>query len=108
MRFLLVAALVAGMTPGLGEVAESVVHLVASGHLAHSDAAHGDHDGQGGEHGCSTTDHLCGCCASQVVTAPPPSAAARLLAAGSSRPAAPAALASLHEPAPPSRPPIAS
>jgi len=108
MRLLLVLWLATGLAPGLGEVAESAVHLATAGHLAHSDADHGDLGDQGDEHGCGATHHLCGCCASQAVAAPPvvrlrtgpapargPSSTAR-------------ALVSLHEPTPPYRPPIAS
>ena len=108
MRLLLVLLLVNGLTPALGEVVEAAVHLATTGHLAHSDADHGDLGEQGDEHGCGTTQHRCTCCASQLLAVgadlqvgrPAPAAAV-------TRPAA-AALASLHEPAPPFRPPITS
>lgn len=108
MRFLLVVWLAIGMAPGLGEVAETVVHLATSGHLAHSDADHGDLGTQGDEHGCGTTQHHCGCCASQVVAAAPRTEVAISLVLASGQVSLPATLASLHEPTPPFRPPIAS
>jgi len=108
MRFALVIWLAIGMTPGLGEVAESMVHLATSGHLAHSDADHGDLGDLGSEHGCGTTQHHCDCCASQVAASAPriEVSVAPVTAAGQLP--SPAALASLHEPTPPYRPPIAS
>lgn len=108
MRFLLVMWLAVGMTPGLGEIAETVVHLATSGHLAHSDADNGDLGNQGDEHGCGTTQHLCGCCASQVVSSSsrPEVAVSPVPVAGKA--SVPTPLDSLHEPAPPFRPPIAS
>ena len=107
MRLLLVTWLAVGLAPGLGEVAESAIHLATSGHLAHSDAGHGDLDDLGDEHGCGATQHVCGCCASQSL-APTPRAGTPA-PAGSARASAPLceALSSLHEPAPPFRPPIA-
>lgn len=108
MRFLLVMWLAVGMTPGLGEVAETVVHLATSGHLAHSDADHGDLGNQGDEHGCGTTQHLCGCCASQAVSAASrPEVSVTPVPMTAPTPV-PASLSSLHEPTPPFRPPIAS
>ncbi|MBK9516084.1 MAG: hypothetical protein IPO09_01800 [Anaeromyxobacter sp.] len=108
MRLLLVLLLVHGLTPALGEVAEAVVHLAATGHLAHSDADHGDLGDQGDEHGCGTTQHQCGCCASQVLAAAPV-VEVRGAPALAVRHAPPSQwLASLHEPSPPQRPPIAS
>jgi hypothetical protein len=108
MRFLLVMWLAAGLAPGLGEIAESVVHLATSGHLAHSDADHGDLGNQGDEHGCGTTQHHCGCCASQVVASAHAGevAMSQLVAPGLA--VTPEALVSLHEPTPPYRPPIHS
>ena len=108
MRFLLVMWLAVGMAPGLGEVAETVIHLATSGHLAHSDADHGDLGSQGDEHGCGTTQHHCGCCASQVVAAAPRTEVAVTLVLASGQVSTPGTLASLHEPTPPFRPPIAS
>lgn len=108
MRFLLVLWLAVGMAPGLGEVAETVVHLATSGHLAHSDADNGDLGNQGDEHGCGTTQHHCGCCASQVVAAATRTEVAVTLELASNQVALPVALASLHEPTQPFRPPIAS
>lgn len=108
MRFVLTIWLAIGMAPGLGEIAESMVHYVTAGRLAHSDADHGDLDDQGTEHGCGTTQHTCGCCASQVVAATPPAAAATPLFVGVGWIPGASALSSLHDPAPPTRPPILS
>jgi hypothetical protein len=108
MRFLLVMWLALGLTPGLGEIAETVVHFARSGHVAHTEADQGDLGDQGPEHGCGTTQHRCGCCASQVFDpAPLPEVA------GSTSPAIvpaslPPILASLRDAALPFRPPIAS
>jgi hypothetical protein len=108
MRLLLSMWLAVGMAPGLGEVAESVVHLATSGHLAHSDADHGDLGNQGDEHGCGTTQHHCGCCASQAVAAAPRTEDAVTLVLAAGQVSAPDTLVSLHEPTPPYRPPIPS
>ncbi len=108
MRLVLVLALVHALVPGLAEVAETAVHYAVEGHLAHSRADEGDLGNLGHEHGCGTTEHLCGCCASQAFVAQPVPAVA---VAGPSRGSAPvdrSFLASLHDPAPPRRPPIAS
>lgn len=108
MRFLLVMWLSLGLAPGLGEVVEAAVHFATAGHLAHTDAAHGDFADQGSEHGCGTTVHICSCCASQVIAV-----GATVKIAGSVKVETgmvPSGdyLASLHQPAPPYRPPIAS
>lgn len=108
MRLALVILLVHGLVPALGEVVETVAHYAATGHLAHSDADRGDLGDQGDEHGCGTTEHRCGCCASQVVLAPHDEAPAVSLAVAPGLSVAPSSLASLHEPAPPLRPPIRS
>ena len=42
MRLLVVLALIHGLVPAFGEVAEAVVHYATTGHLAHSDADEGD------------------------------------------------------------------
>ena len=107
VRLLLVTWLALGLAPGLGEVAESAIHLATSGHLAHSDADHGDLGDRGDEHGCGTTQHLCGCCASQsLASTPRPGMAAPTGSARAGQPRC-EALSTLHEPAPPFRPPIA-
>jgi hypothetical protein len=108
MRLALVLALIHGLVPGLGEIAETVVHYALEGHLAHSEADQGDLGNLGHEHGCGTTEHRCGCCDSQVFAAQPAAAT----------PGAPLShettaidgwqLVSLHDPAPPRRPPIVS
>jgi hypothetical protein len=108
MRIVLVILLVYGLLPGIGEVAETVTHYVAEGHLAHSDADQGDLGDQGDEHGCGTTEHRCTCCASQdlgVAAAGPvlPDAPPASRASGDCR-----RLATLHHPEPPVRPPISS
>lgn len=108
MRYALVLALVLGMAPGLGELAESVAHLIVAGHVAHTDAGHGDFDDQGSEHGCGTTQHRCGCCASQAVTVEPRAPDSMAVPEAGDRAALDVTVASLHDPAPPQRPPIAS
>jgi hypothetical protein len=108
MRAALVILLVNGLVPALGEVAEALTHYAVEGHLAHSEADRGDLGDLGHEHGCGTTEHHCSCCTSQAlglgvagVVLPASAPAARL-------PGACRRLATLHEPAPPYRPPIAS
>ena len=100
--------LAVGLAPGLGEVAETAVHLATSGHLAHSDADHGDLGNQGDEHGCGTTQHHCDCCASQAVVSAAGCQVAESLQVSPGLAAVPGALVSLHEPTPPFRPPIRS
>ncbi len=108
MRLALVLLLVHGLVPALGEVAETAVHYAVEGHLAHSPADRGDLGDQGDEHGCGTTQHHCACCASQVL-APAPAMVARAPAPPlAGRVPAARTLASLTDPAPPRRPPIAS
>ena len=106
MRLLLITWLAVGMAPGLGEIAETAVHLTISRHLAHSEADHGDLGDQGSEHGCGTTQHHCDCCASQVVAAVAPTVVLRLTSRCGDQPASTGIPASLHEPTPPYRPPI--
>jgi hypothetical protein len=108
LRFLLVMWLALGLAPGFGEVAETLVHLATSGHLAHSDADQGDLGDQGDEHGCGTTQHHCGCCASQVVASAPRVEVVRSTVLAPGLAPSVETLASLHEPTPPFRPPIAS
>jgi hypothetical protein len=108
MRILLVMWLAVGLAPGLGEVAETAVHFATAGHLPHTNADQGDLGNQGDEHGCGTTRHHCGCCASQVLVAAHAGAFAVSLVVAQGSSVAPAALASLHEPTPPFRPPILS
>ena len=109
MRLLLIIWIIwlaVGLAPGLGEVAETVVHLTTSRHLAHSDADHGDLGDQGDEHGCGTTQHHCRCCASKVVAGAAPAVEVRLPSRCGDQPTSTGILASLHEPTPPYRPPI--
>jgi len=108
VRLLLVTTLIVGLVPGLGEVAEAAVHLAVVGHLAHSGADQGDLGDLGHEHGCGTTEHHCSCCASQVIIVPPGQAPLPAVPAASRPLLERARLASLHAPAPPYRPPIAS
>jgi hypothetical protein len=69
VRFLLPILLLLSVTPGVAEVAESAVHLIVHGDLAHHDdeaAADGC-----GEHTCTPLAHHCGChsaMAGQVAT----------------------------------------
>jgi hypothetical protein len=108
MRLALVLLLVHGLVPALGEVAETVVHYLDEGHLAHSAADRGDLGDQGDEHGCGTTQHHCDCCSSQVVVPACAGSLAASLAVTRGLSSVPAALVSLHEPSPPLRPPIRS
>lgn len=108
MRLVLILALIHGLAPGLGEIAETAVHYVVEGHLAHSDADQGDLGELGHEHGCGGTQHLCGCCSSQAFVAQPAVATPEALVSREMAPTRGERLVSLHAPAPPLRPPIAS
>jgi hypothetical protein len=108
VRLALVLALIHGLVPGLGEIAETAVHYVVEGHLAHSDADQGDLGDVGDEHGCGGVQHLCGCCASQLFVAQPAFSPLGVLASREPTPVDGWRLVSLHDPAPPRRPPIAS
>jgi hypothetical protein len=108
MRLALVLALVHGLAPGLGEVVEAAAHYAIEGHLAHSDADRGDLGDLGREHGCGTTEHHCACCLSQDFAAAPVQATPVASPFRASAPAARPGLESLHDPAPPRRPPIAA
>lgn len=108
MRVVLVLALIHGLVPGLGEIAETVVHYAAEGHLAHSAADHGDLGDLGHEHGCGGTQHLCGCCTSLVFVAQPTLSASGVMPASEAPAVDGRRLVSIHDPAPPRRPPIAS
>lgn len=67
-RFLLIAVLINGLAPALGEVAETVVHKIIAGHFAHDGVEDRDLGELGSEHGCGTTAHMCRCCSSQPMT----------------------------------------
>lgn len=108
MRLALVLALILGLVPGLGEIVETAVHYAVEGHLAHSEADRGDLGDLGTEHGCGTTQHHCGCCASQLVVAQPTQAGPLAVLAKTRAPRHDPVLVSVHDPAPPRRPPIAS
>lgn len=108
MRLVLLLALIHGLVPGLGELAETAVHYVVEGHLVHSDADQGDLGDVGDEHGCGGAQHLCGCCASQMFVAQPGCSSLDVVASRESKSIAGSRLVSLHDPAPPRRPPIAS
>lgn len=107
LRGLLIAVLIHGLVPSVAELVEALVHVAATGHVAH-DAAHHDEPTEASEHGCGPTAHHCGCCASQPVlsarTAPNSKAGVRE-GAFSWRIVEPVTTG-LH--APPFRPPIAS
>lgn len=106
MRLLLVTWLSLGLAPGLGEAARAAAHLASSGELALPEAPCDDLGEQSAEHGCSTTGHACGCCASQLAPARfaaiPRASVVSSLAPSGDR------LASLAAPSPPFRPPIPS
>jgi hypothetical protein len=106
VRLLLILTLIHGLAPSLGELAESAIHLAVEGHLAHSEAADCQLGEGADEHGCGTTEHHCTCCASQVVMVSPGRAVQPVSPSGARTVAARAGLVSLHEPAPPYRPPI--
>lgn len=108
MRLLLILTLINGLVPSFAELAETAVHYAVEGHLAHSEAARCALGERSDEHGCGTTEHHCTCCASQVVMAPSGKAEQPVAPAASPSPLARAGLASIHEPAPPYRPPIAT
>ncbi len=108
MRLALVLALIHGFVPGLGEIVETVVHYAVEGHLAHSAADQGDLGDVGHEHGCGGAQHLCDCCFSQAFVAQPVASASRALPSRGITPTDAWQLVSLHDPAPPHRPPIAS
>ncbi|HET7753792.1 MAG TPA: hypothetical protein VFK85_07760, partial [Anaeromyxobacteraceae bacterium] len=78
MRALLVAMLINGLVPALGEAAEAVVHLAETGHLAHGIAGERDLGDLGAEHGCGGSEHRCVCCPNlPVAPAPAPATLAR-------------------------------
>jgi len=57
VRFLITIALLFSVTPGMSEVAEAAVHLIA-----HGDASHHDDAEQGcPEHSCTPLAHHCAC-----------------------------------------------
>jgi hypothetical protein len=108
MRALLVAVLINGLVPTLGEVAEAMVHYAVEGHLAHSESDQGDLGEQGQEHGCGPTEHHCTCCPSQTLVPATRTAALPEVPSAARAHALPGSLASLQEPEPPVRPPITS
>jgi hypothetical protein len=79
MKVLLVIALIHGLVPAFGELVEATVHYATTGHLAHSDADHGDLGDQGDEHGCSPTRHRCACCVAQPLAPAAAAAGVRIL-----------------------------
>lgn len=60
MRFLIAIALLFSVTPGMSEVAEAAVHLIAHGDLPHHLDEVG-HDEGCAEHTCTPLAHHCGC-----------------------------------------------
>jgi hypothetical protein len=69
LRWILVLMLVNGLAPGIAEAMEAAVHLVKTGHVAHSIAGEEDLGEQGPEHSCGATFHHCDCCAGSPGTA---------------------------------------
>jgi hypothetical protein len=69
LRWLLVIALIHGIAPSIAEAMEAAVHLVETGHVAHSLAGEDDLGEQGREHSCGATYHRCDCCTSSPSTA---------------------------------------
>lgn len=61
VRRLAAFLLVWALFPGVGEVAENVVHLSLHGHLAHAVGHEDDHAHSGAEHGCTGPFHICSC-----------------------------------------------
>ena len=55
-------ALTWSLFPGTREMTEQVVHLVQSGHLAHSIPNDPDAGPEDAEHDCQGAMHLCQCC----------------------------------------------
>jgi hypothetical protein len=109
VRVALLIALIHGLVPGIGEIAETAIHFAVEGHLAHSDADHGDLGNLGhDEHGCGGAQHVCGCCASQMFVAQPVRSTPVAVVSREAAPMDGWHLVSLHDPAPPRRPPIAS
>jgi hypothetical protein len=70
LRVLLIAAVLSGLVPALGEAVELVVHYTATGHVAHFEPHETDLGAEGKEHGCGPIAHHCGCCVSQWVLLP--------------------------------------
>lgn len=52
-------AVIFGLIPEFGEAVEQVIHFSVEGSFGHSVGAETAADS---EHGCSPTDHHCGCC----------------------------------------------
>lgn len=65
MKLLLVIAVLFGLIPEFGEAVEQIVHFSVEGSFGHSNGE----DGADREHGCSPTDHHCGCCTNLPVIA---------------------------------------
>jgi hypothetical protein len=76
LRQLLTLVLVLSLVPGLGELVESVEHVLHDGHLPHSvqhdlAAAEESHPAAvDTEHGCTPLSHNCGCHISTPATLP--------------------------------------
>lgn len=76
LRQLLTLVLVVSLIPGLGELVESVTHVLHDGHLPHSEqhelaAVEAPHQADAApEHGCTPMSHHCGCHVSSPVTVP--------------------------------------
>jgi hypothetical protein len=98
--------LVHGLVPGLAEIGEAVVHYARTGHVAHTDADHGDLGHQGPEHGCGTTQHNCTCCPTQAIAQPGEVVVASLERAATAMSAPREVTIAPREPDRPFRPPI--
>lgn len=103
MRLLIAIALLFSITPGMSEVIEAGVHLIAHGDLQHHDA-----DSAAGEHSCTPLAHHCGCHA--TMSAQPCSRVTNAVAFGTTTDLDPTALVAVFGRVtgpPPLRPPIA-
>lgn len=114
LRQLLTLLLIFSLVPGLGELVESLEHVLHDGHLPHSAqhelaAVEESHPGEADtEHGCTPMSHNCGCHTSTPATLPTavvPNRVDRLLA-DRFHPRGDQVLRSRAN-APPTRPPIA-
>jgi hypothetical protein len=106
LRAFVIVAVIQGLTPGLDEVVETVVHLVATGRLAHGPEPR-DPGARGAEHSCGVTLHTCSCCTGQPLTTSREAIGTLQPAALVHECAPPASrLVAEREPSRPSRPPI--
>lgn len=64
-RVVVIALVIHGLNPSAAELVEALVHLAATGQVAH-DAAHHESTSED-EHGCGPIAHHCVCCPNQPV-----------------------------------------